>query len=1088
MLWHGANEDVLLSMSLRLNMVHCAWLMLTPALCSQGQDSQFTFDPNGNLATESAAIVAPPQILSHPQPQVVGPGELASFIVVVADTRALTYEWRFNSTNTVSSATNDTLLLQNVAATNEGEYRVVLTNPSGSVTSAPAALMIDGDHDGLADSWELANFGNLNQKPSDDFDGDDVSNFDEFGDGTSPTNSASARYRLSIQANGGLIEAVPSELSYTNGEIVTLTATALAPEIFHGWTGDVIVRSNVISVTMTNNKTVVAHFQPLVLVWTSLAGGSWHQPTNWFPPVVPTMEDQVFITNSGPTITLNEPADCGRLTFGLASGSIPTISGTGTLTIHTNGTWTDGYMSGSGRTIIAPGATLTINAPGSVNLNGRTLENGGTVRLTGTAGISLDGAVITNRPGGLFEVQATQPFSTLTLSGFGVCRFDNAGTFRKISSGATGVVGTSFNNYGVVEIPGGDLDLRGGGTHSGSFDVPAGRTLMLSGGTHTALASSTITGAGNLMTANNVTANLAGLINLAGTHTFNGTAANFTGNFICTNNTIAIGRGGANAANFSGTGTVTPAILTLSAGTLSGSNTVTVLNQMTWTGGGMSGSGRTIIPAGVTLTINSVGGVSLNTRTLDNEGTVVWTGAGSIALTSGVITNRPGALFQAQNAAFLSSGGGVSRFDNAGTFRKSAGGATTVSPAVSFNNYSVTEIPGGNLDLRGGGTNSGSFDVPAGRTLIFSGGSYTNGTGSSITGAGNLTMDNATVTLAGTVNLTGTITVDGGTANFSGINTVSPAVLIVNGGTLTGSSTVTALNQMTWSGGTMSGSGRTVVPTGITLSINNVNGVSLSGRTLDNGGTVLWTGGGAMSLGNAVITNRPGALFEAQSGASIALASGVNRIDNAGTFRKTASATTTIFGGISLNNYGTVELRRGILVANGGYNTVSNATLYCGIAGTIAGTGYGRLQVAGAVTLNGALAVDLLNSFLPATNDNFTILIAGTRNGAFANFLYPSNTVSMQVSNTPTSVIARVTGFVVPVPQPILLSPLIMGPDIRLTWTAVSNITYRLEYNPDLLTTNWNALPGYITATSNLASTLDTLTSSSRYYRVRVNP
>jgi hypothetical protein len=247
MLWHGPNEDLLLSMSLRFNIVHCAWLILTPALCSQGQDSQFTFDPNGNLATESAAIVAPPQILSHPQPQVVGPGELASFFVVVADARSLTYEWRFNNTNTLGGATTDVLLLQNVGATNEGEYRVVLTNPSGSVTSAPALLMIDSDGDGLADSWELANFGSLNQNASGDFDGDTISNFNEFDDGTNPTNSASAHFRLTVLANGGVIETAPSQLSYTNGEVVILTATPLAPEIFHGWTGDIFARTNVIT-------------------------------------------------------------------------------------------------------------------------------------------------------------------------------------------------------------------------------------------------------------------------------------------------------------------------------------------------------------------------------------------------------------------------------------------------------------------------------------------------------------------------------------------------------------------------------------------------------------------------------------------------------------------------------------------------------------------------------------------------------------------------------------------------------------------------------------------------------------------------
>ena len=58
----------------------------------------------------------------------------------------------------------------------------------------------------------------------------------------------------------------------------------------------------------------------------------------------------------------------------------------------------------------------------------------------------------------------------------------------------------------------------------------------------------------------------------------------------------------------------------------------------------------------------------------------------------------------------------------------------------------------------------------------------------------------------------------------------------------------------------------------------------------------------------------------------------------------------------------------------------------------------------------------------------------------------------------------------------------------RLIWTAVSNTTYRLEFNPDLGPSNWIALPGDVIGVSNTASKLDVVTSSSRLYRVRVLP
>lgn len=286
----------------------------------------------------------------------------------------------------------------------------------------------------------------------------------------------------------------------------------------------------------------------------------------------------------------------------------------------------------------------------------------------------------------------------------------------------------------------------------------------------------------------------------------------------------------------------------------------------------------------------------------------------------------------------------------------------------------------------------------------------------------------------------------------------------------------------------MSGGGRTIIQPGATVNLAVPNIVSLSSRTLENGGTINWTGAGGINVTSSSITNRAGALFHAQNAAQISFGGGVCRFDNAGTFRKSPSVgNTTVASGVSFTNSGTVDIRSGILAANGGYNSTSNALLNCALGGTMAGTNYGQLQVAGAVILNGTLSVDLTNGFSPALNDSFTVLTAGTRIGAFANFFYPSNAVTMQASNTPNSVIARVTGIVANA-QPTLLPPELAGPNINLIWTANSNITYRLEYNSDLNPSNWTALPGDVIGVSNTASKQDARTSSNRFYRVRVAP
>ena len=101
-------------------------LLVVNVLCAEGQDWQFSFDGTGNLYSQTTASSSLPQIISPPQLQVVQPEELASFSVLVADTRGLSYQWRFNGIN-LSGATSDSLLLTNVSLLNEGLYSVVLS-------------------------------------------------------------------------------------------------------------------------------------------------------------------------------------------------------------------------------------------------------------------------------------------------------------------------------------------------------------------------------------------------------------------------------------------------------------------------------------------------------------------------------------------------------------------------------------------------------------------------------------------------------------------------------------------------------------------------------------------------------------------------------------------------------------------------------------------------------------------------------------------------------------------------------------------------------------------------------------------------
>jgi uncharacterized protein YpmS len=97
--------------------------------------------------TSTAAVltvVTPPYITTQPANATALSGGTTNFSVVAGGTGPLYYQWWFNATNSILNATNTTLALTNILATNGGNYTVVVTNNYGSVTSSVAALTVDG--------------------------------------------------------------------------------------------------------------------------------------------------------------------------------------------------------------------------------------------------------------------------------------------------------------------------------------------------------------------------------------------------------------------------------------------------------------------------------------------------------------------------------------------------------------------------------------------------------------------------------------------------------------------------------------------------------------------------------------------------------------------------------------------------------------------------------------------------------------------------------------------------------------------------------------------------------------------------------
>ena len=83
----------------------------------------------------------PPTITSQPKGQCVAEGLAVSFSVIAQGSPAPTYQWRYDGTP-MPAETNPTLSIASVASFDAGTYDVVVSNPSGSVTSSVAVLTV----------------------------------------------------------------------------------------------------------------------------------------------------------------------------------------------------------------------------------------------------------------------------------------------------------------------------------------------------------------------------------------------------------------------------------------------------------------------------------------------------------------------------------------------------------------------------------------------------------------------------------------------------------------------------------------------------------------------------------------------------------------------------------------------------------------------------------------------------------------------------------------------------------------------------------------------------------------------------------
>jgi hypothetical protein len=588
----------------------------------------------------------------------------------------------------------------------------------------------------------------------------------------------------------------------------------------------------------------------------------------------------------------------------------------GTVSLNGSASLTSGTQTGAGTLLMAAGGftlggmTTTPNTVLSGGVfYGDNIINGGLVWVSGDWINASSVTIATN---------STVNIVSASDHNLGYINFTNYGTFSwnagRVRGG--GIPGTAIYNYGLWDVQD-DLvlndDYGGDGTVFNNFG-----TFRKSGGTNTA---ATVTGvyfantglmdiqAGNLVMSGALANN--GILNIASGYVALNAGATLNGG---TQTGAGLLQFAAGSFNINGTATGTN--VQMAGGTLYGSNYLS--GGLTWLGGNWNPGTSVTIPTNRVLSIGSAADHNLPGCTLNNFGTVAWSGGrlrgGGVP---GTVYNNYG-LWDSQGDLILNddSGGAGSVFNNYGTFRKSAGtGITTVTAGVPFSNTGLMDVQIGNVSLNDGFSSTGTINIVSGYVSLNNGGVLTGGVQ---TGAGLLQLAV-------------------GSFNVNGLTTTTN--LQMTGGALYGTNFFTS--GLYWFGGNWNSANLVTIPTNTVLNVLSTADHDLASCTLNNYGTVTWTAGRLRGGGNPATVYNNFGLWDSQSDLTFNSDLGLNGyvFNNFGTFLKSGGTnSTTLVAGATAPNFkssGLVNVATGSLVlADGG--TFS--------AGSVTGAGYTYLS------------------------------------------------------------------------------------------------------------------------------------------------
>jgi autotransporter-associated beta strand protein len=595
-------------------------------------------------------------------------------------------------------------------------------------------------------------------------------------------------------------------------------------------------------------------------------------------------------------------------------------------------------------------------------------------------------------------VDNTRNVSGITFTGTGTAGYTLSGGSLYLTNGGT-IQNSGAGSAHTDRIESAIVLQGDGGSQTISATAASGSTnLVIATGGITGVSTLgnttnlTING-GNASSGNNISAvigdgsaggNLAVTKNGTGSWVISG-ANTYSGGFTLNAGNLRIG----NNAAF-GTGT-----LTINGGTLSGSASSTIANNMVW-GGNISH----------TNVIGNSGSIVMNGNALltGNRDVQVTASASSLTV-NGVISDGGNSFGINKTGVFGLTLGGANTYTgttnvNAGTLTLGATGSLSSSSILAVNAGATAGTAGGRVNLNGrsqtvegltGGSGLGGQGVIANASATAA--TLTVNNSSNYTYDGLLVEAGLAGTLALAKNGTGTLTLTG-SHSYAGGTTVSGGTLLVNGGATTAAALASTQ-------GTVSASFGNFTMTGLASTSGLVVGQKISGTNISGGAYVTSIVNGTTITFSSYInngnTNVQAETFAAYNGSGL----GTGAVTVSG---GTLGGTGVIAGATTIQSGGTLAAG-----ANGVGTLTFNSSL--SLAGTtlleIASASSFDIVAADSIAYGGTLTVNLLGGFTLSAGETYGLFASNSHTGNF-NAISVAGTV-LDAGNNYTATIGGLT-------------------------------------------------------------------------------